>query len=107
MSYEELDVWKESHKLALEIYKLTRNFPKDERFRIVDQMCRAAISVPTNIAEGTGRHSKKEFLQFLYIARGSVEETKYLLLLAKDLNYLKHEIYINLQERYNKVRKNA
>jgi len=73
----------------LEIYKLTRNFPKDERFRIVDQICRAAISVPTNIAEGTGRHSKKEFLQFLYIARGSVEEIKYLLLLAKDLNYLK------------------
>lgn len=73
----------------LEIYKLTRNFPKDERFRIVDQICRAAISVSTNIAEGTGRHSKKEFLQFLYIARGSVEEIKYLLLLAKDLNYLK------------------
>ncbi|MCD6317659.1 four helix bundle protein [Candidatus Aerophobetes bacterium] len=105
MSYEELDVWKESHKLALEIYKLTKNFPKDERFRIVDQICRAAISVPTNIAEGTGRHSKKEFSQFLYIARGSVEETKYLLLLAKDLNYLKHEICINLQERYNKVGK--
>ena len=53
MSYEELDVWKESHKLALEIYKLTRNFPKDERFRIVDQICTAAILVPTNMAEGT------------------------------------------------------
>ncbi len=64
MSYEELDVWRESHKLALEVYKLTRNFPKDERFRIVDQICRAAVSVPTNIAEGTGRHSKKNSCNF-------------------------------------------
>jgi len=105
MIMKELSVWKESHKLALEIYKLTRNFPTDERFRLVDQICRAATSVPTNIAEGTGRRSKNEFLQFLYIARGSVEETKYLLLLAKDLDYLNRTAYLDLQERCNKVGK--
>jgi four helix bundle protein len=74
MSYEELSVWDESHKLALKIYKLTKNFPPDERFRLVDQICRAATSVPTNIAEGTGRHSKKEFLQFLAAYPVSVAE---------------------------------
>jgi len=105
MSYEELSVWEESHKLALKIYKLTKDFPKDERFRLVDQICRAATSVPTNIAEGTGRHSKKEFLQFLYIARGSIEETKYLLLLAKDLDYLNKITYSDLKEKCNKVGK--
>ena len=105
MSYEELSVWEESHKLALKIYKLTKDFPKDERFRLVDQICRAAASVPTNIAEETGRHSKKEFLQFLYIARGSIEETKYLLLLAKDLNYLNQTTYLDLKKRYDKVGK--
>jgi len=51
MSYEELSVWEESHKLALKIYKLTKDFPKDERFRLVDQICRAAASVPTNIKD--------------------------------------------------------
>jgi len=103
MSYKELEVWRKSHQLVLRIYQSTNKFPVDERFRLVDQICRAAASIPTNIAEGTGRHSKKEFLQFLYIARGSIEETKYLLLLAKELSYLDEANYLSLEKDYSEV----
>ena len=76
-------VWEKAHAGALEIYCCTKNFPPEERYRLIDQLCRAAVSVPTNIAEGKGRGSLAEFRQFLVIARGSIEETRYLLLLAK------------------------
>lgn len=87
-SFTKLEVWKKSHELTLEIYKTTINFPKEETYRLIDQLCRSASSVPANIAEGKGRYHKKEFKHFLYIARGSLEETKYHLILAKDLGYI-------------------
>ena len=87
-SWRDLLVWQISHTLTLEIYRFAKNFPTDERFRLVDQLCRAAASIPTNIAEGKGRGSTAEFCQFLVIARGSIEETRYLLLLARDLGYI-------------------
>ena len=87
-SWRDLLVWQKSHALTLEIYRLTKSFPADERFRLVDQLCRAAASIPTNIAEGKGRASTAEFCQFLIIARGSIEETRYLILLARDLTYI-------------------
>lgn len=84
---------------------MTEDFPGEERFRLTDQMCRAAASVPTNIAEGKGRTSLKEYLQFLSIARGSVEEVKYLLLLAKDLGYTKGSTWDQVTEDYERVGK--
>ena len=98
-------MWQKAHAAVLEVYRITRTFPADERFRLTDQLCRAASSVPTNIAEGKGRGSLPEFRQFLIIARGSTEETRYLLLLAKDLGLLPSDAYIALEAKYTEVSK--
>ena len=90
-SFKNLGVWKASHELMLLIYKLSSEFPRSEEYRITNQILRAVVSIPTNIAEGIGRFSKKEYVQFLIIARGSLEEVKYLVLLCRDLNYLSSE----------------
>jgi four helix bundle protein len=92
-SWMDLDVWKIAHNLTLKLYEMTKSFPSEERFRLTDQICRAATSIPTNIAEGKGRTSLREYLQFLSIARGSVEEVKYLLLLSRDLSYVSESAY--------------
>ncbi len=92
-TWRELGVWQKAHKLVLQIYELVEAFPSKEKYRLVDQLCRSAISVPANIAEGHGRHTTKEYIQFLYNARGSLEETRYHLLLARDLGYLTLEAY--------------
>jgi four helix bundle protein len=73
-SFRDLEVWKKSHQLVLEIYRMTSTFPKDERFGIISQLRRAAYSIPANMAEGFGRRSTKELLQFLAISNGSIEE---------------------------------
>ena len=73
-NFRGLIVWQKSHELTMEIYKLTSFFPSDEKFGLVSQMRRAAYSIPANIVEGHSRKSKKEFLQFLNIAKGSLEE---------------------------------
>ena len=104
-SWHDLLVWQKAHAAVLEIYRITRSFPQDERFRLTDQLCRAAASVPTNIAEGKGRGSLAEFRQFLIIARGSIEETRYLLLLAKDLNLLSFENHALLEGHYTEISK--
>lgn len=69
MGFEDLEVWQQAHELAVEVYKLARQFPPDESFRYTDQICRASTSIPTNVAEGTGRYGKRDFKHFLYIAR--------------------------------------
>ena len=102
-SFTELEVWQKAHRLVLKIYKLTADFPNAERFRLTDQLCRSASSIPANIAEGKGRNSRKEYVQFLYIARGSLEETKYHLILSRDLGYLSPERSGKLLEGYNEV----
>lgn len=99
-SWKELKVWQKAHSLVLEIYKLTAKFPNDERFRLTDQLCRAAASVPANIVEGQSRRTTKEYIQFLYNARGSLEETRYHLLLAKDLGFLEENDYGALEIEY-------
>ena len=76
MLYEDLDVFKESHSLVLKIYQITKSFPKEENYRIVDQMIRCAYSIPSNIAEGNNRNTTKDYLKFLYTARGSLNELK-------------------------------
>jgi four helix bundle protein len=86
-------VWQKSHELVLKIYEVTKNFPKDEQFGLTSQIRRAATSIPSNIVEGKARGSSKDYNRFLLIARGSLEETKYQLLLAKDLKYINEEMY--------------
>lgn len=88
MLYHHILVWKKSHEFTLEIYKITKKFPKDELFGIVSQIRRASSSVPANIVEGNARRSSKEFAQFLVLARGSLSETQYFLELSKDLEYI-------------------
>ncbi len=88
-----LEVWKKAHQLVLEVYELTKSFPNDEKYALTSQLKRSAVSVPSNIIEGQSRHYKKEFIQFLYIAKGSLAEMEYQLFLAKDLKYIDEKAY--------------
>jgi len=85
--FTDLKVWQRSHALVLQIYQLTAGFPAEERFGLVVQLRRAALSVPTNIAEGSKRQGSQEYARFLNIAEGSLAETEYLLLVSRDLAY--------------------
>jgi len=102
-SFEDLRVWQDSHGLALEIYKLTRLFPKEETYGITSQLRRCSSSVPANIVEGFYRHTTREFIQFLYNARGSAGEVIYFLVLARDLGYISLYIYKNLRYKYDSL----
>src|SRR5208282_4971985 len=84
-SYRDLLVWQKGMALAKQVYSLTRSFPMDERFGLVAQMRRAAVSIPSNIAEGQARHGRKEFVQFLSHAEGSLAELDTQLALAVEL----------------------
>lgn len=103
MSYKSLNVWRESHELCLDIYKTTNKFPKHELYNMVSQLRRAALSVPTNIAEGYGRMYNKEFYKFLSQARGSIIEVDYLLLLSMELGYITSEEYKLLGNKSEKI----
>jgi len=102
-NWKDLIVWQECHKLVIEIYNLMRNFPKDEIFGLCSQIKRAVISIPTNIVEGHSKSSNKEFVRFLYISRGSLEELKYLLYLSKDLGFINLQDYELLEEKLSKI----
>lgn len=85
--YKDLIVWQKAMRPVKEVYLLTRSFPSDERFGLVSQMRRAAVSIPSNIAEGQARHTTGEFIQFVSHAEGSVAEVETQLLIAVDLGY--------------------
>ena len=104
-SFFDLEVWQLSHKLVLDVYNIVGNFPKKEEFRLTSQLIRAVTSIPTNITEGKGRNTLKYYIHFLIIARGSLEETKYLLYLSKDLNYINLDAYENLNLKSNLIGK--
>ena len=89
----------------MRFYKTTKLFPSDEKFNLITQINRAVISVPVNIAEGYGRESSKNYLQFLRISRGSILELETLLLISKNLNYLPIEDYEKLTENLNEISK--
>ncbi len=95
-SFQELDAWKKAHELALAVYHLTRAFPAEERYGLNGQLRRCASSVAANIAEGFGRRSTRDFVRYLEIASGSLEETRYFLLLARDLGYLVGDGYTTI-----------
>ncbi|OGL63567.1 hypothetical protein A3C09_04075 [Candidatus Uhrbacteria bacterium RIFCSPHIGHO2_02_FULL_47_44] len=99
-SFRDLRTWRESQDLVEEIYRVTEKFPVGELNKLVDQMRRAAVSVPSNIAEGMGRSSTKELSQFLIIARGSVHELLSQLETSKRLKFLLTEDFLSLSHRY-------
>lgn len=101
--FRKYDVWQLSHSLVLEIYKITKNFPKEELFNITSQLRRAVASIPTNISEGCGRNSDKEFANFLNIAIGS-SETEYLMILSTDLQLIDSDISKKLLENINQIK---
>lgn len=95
-NFYDLDAWQQSRFLAVELYKATRNFPREEVYGIVSQIRRAGVSIPTNIAEGFGRYYFKDKKRFYYQSRGSLYEVQNLLIISKDLEYLSKEKYTEL-----------
>ena len=87
--FTELRVWREAHQLSLSVYRITRAFPREERYCLAAQMRRAAISVPANIAEGFARYSAKDHARFYEISKSSAEELRHYLILSADLGYMK------------------
>lgn len=102
-NYKELKVWQRSYQLCLEIYKITKGFPKEERYSLISQIRRAAVSVPCNIAEGYGRKTTPEYIRSLYIAYGSNCELETQVLLSGDLGYINTEKLKELQNDIGEV----
>jgi four helix bundle protein len=103
--WRDLKVWQKAHALVLEVYRVTAHFPKEEAFGLTNQLRRAASSAPANIAEGQSRQSTKEYIKFLFNARGSLEEVRYFLLLSKDLNIINDDVYQSLEIEYQNTSK--
>ncbi|MFC2138739.1 four helix bundle protein [Bacteroidota bacterium] len=101
--WKDLIVWKRGHAMVIKVYSIINDLPDTEKYSLKDQIRRSAISVPTNIVEGHARQSKKEFLRFLYISRGSLEELRYLFLLSKDLEYISEEKYTKFEEDFAEI----
>ncbi|MBK7633381.1 MAG: four helix bundle protein [Saprospiraceae bacterium] len=105
VDYKKLQIWERSHAIVLEIYKLSKEFPKEELYGLTSQLRRSSVSISSNIAEGCGRNSDAELAGFLVIAMGSAAEAEYQLLLAKDLGYMDDVIYKKLDDELNQIRK--
>ena len=104
-SVEELEVFKRAHQVTVKTYKISREFPADEKFGLISQMRRAAASIATNLMEGAYRLNRAEYRQFVGIARGSSGELKYHILLAKDLGYLSRSDYEVLKSELDEISK--
>jgi four helix bundle protein len=104
MDYKELDVWKESKELVKLIYLFTSSFPNSEQFGLTTQVRRAAISVPSNIAEGVGRNHSKDTLQFLYVARGSFYELETQLIIASELFEINSNNYEEILKKMQHIK---
>jgi len=103
--FTDLIAWKEGHLLVLEIYKITKNFPKEEIFGLISQMRRSSVSITSNIAEGFSRLSYKDKAQFYSISLGSITELQNQLIISKDIGYIKEEIFVKLYDQSVKVHK--
>lgn len=101
--YQRLIVWKEAHQSCVRVYEITKNFPPEERYRLVDQMCRAAVSIVANIAEGSGKKSNKERFRFYETSRCSLEELHCFFMLAKDLEYADQAIFDEMDDRIQRT----
>ncbi len=103
-NYKKLTVWAKSHKLVLMIYSVTAKFPKHEQFNLTSQMRRAATSTPTNIAEGCGKYTQRDFARYLQNAQGSAQEVEYLCFLSYELNYLNAAEFERCDSLVNEVK---
>ena len=103
--YKKINAWKRSHRFVLGIYTMTGKFPSDEKYGIISQLRRAALSVPTNIAEGCGRSTERELVRFMDIASGSASEVDYLLYLAMELKYIDQDKYNRASNELTEIRK--
>jgi four helix bundle protein len=103
--FRKLQVWQKSYQMALDVYRITRSFPKEEMYGLTSQMRRAAVSVPANIAEGCGRFTDAELLRFLDISMGSASELDTYLMLCRDLEYLDPGIQTPLAEKAAEVKR--
>lgn len=101
--YKNLEVWKLADEIALNVYEITRGFPKEEIFGVTSQLRRSALSVPTNIVEGYSRKGDKELSRFVSIALGSLGESRYLLDFSRRLGYLEEDDFLVLKERIDKL----
>jgi four helix bundle protein len=104
-SYRDLDVWQQSRLLVKYIYQLTKKFPKEEQFGLITQLRRAAVSVPSNLAEGCGRNHFKDSVQFFFISRGSLYEIETQLILANDLEIMSEEELKQVIDQVTKCKK--
>jgi four helix bundle protein len=100
-NHKNLKAFQLSHDLAIEIYAVTKTFPRQEVFGLTNQLRRSATSVPSNIVEGCARRTLKDYLHFLYIASGSLAEAGYFIELSHELGYLRREVFERLNERHN------
>ena len=102
-SFEKLNVWQKSRVLVVNIYKITKKFPKEETFGFTSQLRRCALSISSNIAEGTGRHTNKDKARFIEIAFGSSLELLNQLILSYDLEFISEETYITLRKEIDEI----
>ena len=103
-THKDLDVWKNGIELVVSVYRITKNFPKDEMYGIVNQIRRAAVSIPSNIAEGAGRNHDREFIQFLYVALGSLAELDTQILISQRLGYVNEQEEDSLNDLIKLIR---
>ncbi len=104
-NYKELKVWQKARVLVSEIYKVTETYPKIEKYGLISQIRRAAVSIPSNIAEGSGKSSQKEFIRFLEIANSSTFELETQMILSQDLGFVKIEDFEKLQNQITEIQK--
>jgi four helix bundle protein len=104
-NFKDLKVWQKAHRMVLSIYQQTVGFPAQEKFGLTNQIRRAAVSIPANIAEGSVRSSDADFARFLHIALGSASEVDYYLVLARDLRFWKEETYQTLDADLQEVKR--
>jgi len=102
-SFMDLKVWRKAHELTLSVYQVTKSFPNDEKFGLVAQVRRSSASVPTNIVEGFKRHTKRDQMHFFNLSESSLEETKYQLLLSRDLGYISMLSYDELFQKAEEI----
>lgn len=98
-TFKDLLVWQEGHKLVIMVYKMTQKYPKSELFGLISQMCRSAVSMTSNIAEGFGRRTYKDRMQFYYMSQGSLTELKNQLLVARDIGYTTDSEYEEMEKQ--------
>jgi len=101
--FRKLEAWQVAHQLTLDLYRVTRAFPREERFGLVSQVRSAAVSVGSNIAEGAGRNNNGDFARSLSIASGSASEVLYLMILSRDLEYMTDNVFLERAERSCKI----